>query len=69
MRKYLKELRERKELSQLEVSQKLEISESYYSLIESGERQKKMSLDLAQKLSELFDIPIDIIFKNERNGG
>lgn len=68
MRKYLKELREQKELSQLEISQKLEISESYYSLIESGERQKKMSLEMAQKISKIFDVPIETILEKESEG-
>lgn len=65
MRKWLKELREKNGISQTDAAARLGVTQQYLGLIENGERQKKMSLDLAQKISILFDIPIDEILKNE----
>lgn len=66
MREYLKRLRENRSLTLAEVAKKLDISESYYSLIESGKRQEKMDLILAAKLSVIFDVPLSVIHKEER---
>ncbi len=41
-----------------EASEKLGISESYYCLIESGARQKKMDILLLVRIADLFDQPI-----------
>lgn len=65
MRDWLKEQRKEKGLTAKEVGDKLNISESYYSLIESGQRQKKMDLTLVAKLSSVLEIPIDQIVANE----
>ena len=43
----------------------LEITESYYSMIEAGERQKKMDMLLAAKISSVLNIPISTIAKFE----
>ena len=45
----------------------LNITESYYSLIEGGDRQKKMDMLLAGKLSVIFNIPIGKIAEYENN--
>ena len=65
MRGWLKETRNEKGLTAKEVSDKLNISESYYSFIESGQRQKKMDLTLAAKISTVLDIPIETILAEE----
>ena len=65
MREYLKKLREKSNLSQLKISQKLDISESYYSLIESGDRHTDMSLSIMQKLSDAFNVPLEYIVDQE----
>lgn len=65
MRKWLKELREKFDMSQQNVAEQLGISQNYYSMIESGERQSKMTIEMAQKLAKIFDVSIDVIFKNE----
>lgn len=66
MRKYLKELREKKEkLTQEAAAQKLGISQNYYSCIENGERQKDLDLSLVLKLSKLFDVSVDYIIAEE----
>ncbi len=66
MRKYLKEMREINNLTQLEVSKKLDISESYYCLIENGERQKELSLALANNLANVFGVSVEWIIEQEK---
>lgn len=65
-RKWLKKLRKESGCSQLEIAKALGVVPSYISMIEGGERQKKMSLELAQKISEIFDVPLEIIFAYEK---
>lgn len=65
MRQYLRDLRERFGFTQLEVSKKLNVSESYYSLIETGERQKKISMEMAQKLADVFGVSLEYICEQE----
>lgn len=65
MRQWLKELRDEKKLTMLQMSEALGCTESYYSLIEKGERQKKMDLALATKLSVALDVPITEIIEKE----
>lgn len=48
----LKEIREKAGLTQLDMAQKLGISESYYCQLENGKR--KMSLDNALKISAIL---------------
>lgn len=52
-------------MSQTKAASALGVSQGFWSLIENGERQKKMSLELAQKISDVFDVSIDEILKNE----
>ena len=66
MREYLKKLREEKGLTMQEVAEKLGISKQYYSLIEGGERQRKMDITLVKSLSEVFGIPLERV-ANEEN--
>ena len=66
MRKYLKKIREKKHLTQLELANKLNISESYYSMIENGERKKVLDLNLISKISEVFNVSIEWIAKQEQ---
>ena len=68
MREYLKELRNKKGITQLEMSKELCVSESYYNLIENGERQKDMSVAMAEKLAGVLDVPLTVILDNERKG-
>lgn len=65
MRKYLKSLRESKNISQQVVADKIGITRQYYSSIENGERQAKMTIDMAQKIATVFDVPLDIILQYE----
>ena len=65
MRTWLLDLRKSKGLTQLEVADMLGITGAYYSYIEKGDRQKKMDLDIAAKLSVAFDVPLEKIIELE----
>ena len=66
MRDYLKKLRDEHGLTAAETAKKLDISESYYSLIENGKRQEKMDLDLAAKISAIFSIELSEVLAQEK---
>ena len=66
MRIYLKKLREDKGYTIADMARKLDISESYYSLIECGKRQEKMDLLVAGKLAAIFEISISKILAEEK---
>lgn len=66
MREWLAEERKKRGMTQLEVANEIGISEGYYSYIESGERQKKMDIIIATKLSVVFGIPVDRIVELEK---
>lgn len=62
MRAWLKEKRTDKGLTMAEMAEKLSLTESYYSRIESGDRQRKMDIILVGKLATVLDVPMaDII--------
>lgn len=65
MRTWLKELRRTSKMSQQNVADILGITQQYYNLIESGERQSKMSIETAQKLAAVFDVPIEYVLEKE----
>lgn len=65
MRKWLKQLRKERKISQKEISCALQIAPSYYSMIENGERQSKMTIEMAQKLATIFGVTLEFILKNE----
>lgn len=65
MREWLKEIRTKKGLTQKETAAHLNITQSYYNMVETGERQQKMTLELADKISKVLDVPIEFIFKKE----
>ena len=65
MREYLKELRKNRNLTQMDLASKLEISESYYNQIENGSRQTTLRIDVAQGLAEALDIPLSKLLELE----
>lgn len=67
MRDWLLKARKEKNLTQLQVAEKLGVSESYYNYIENGTRQKKMDLPIASKLSEILGISVKQIIKLEED--
>ena len=66
MRRWLKTLRNEKNLTMKYVADKLGISESYYCAIENEDRQKDMCISLAHGLATIFDISVDQISQYER---
>ena len=54
-------------MSQQSISKLLNISQNYYSNIENGERQKKLDLPLAIKISKIFEVSLDWIIEQEKN--
>ena len=65
MRDWLKEKRRERGYTMAQMAAKLEITESYYSLIEANDRQKKMDIGLAIKLSDVLGIPVEEIINLE----
>ena len=65
MRDWLKKLRQDSFKTQLETANELDISESYYNLIENGERQKQLSMELGQKIADVFGVSLDYISEQE----
>ena len=65
--KALKVIRQFHDMKQNELAENLEISKSYLSEIESG--KKPASLELLNKYSEVFDIPVSsLVFFSENIG-
>lgn len=68
-REWLKEARTKAGKTMAEMGEELGISESYYSYIEAGERQKQMDITLCAKLSKIFSIEIQQIVELEEKEG
>ena len=66
LRDWLVNARANKGLTQAQIAEKIGITESYYCMIENGDRQKKMDITLAAKLSSILDIPIAEIVEIEK---
>ncbi|CAK7010654.1 helix-turn-helix transcriptional regulator [Tissierella sp.] len=60
MREKLKMLRKNKNISVEEISSKLNISESFYYKIESGDRNPTIAL--AKEICNFFNVHVDEIF-------
>lgn len=67
LRDWLVSARKNVNLTQSQMANRLGITEGYYSYIESGERQKKMDITFAVKLSDVLGIPIQSIIDLEKN--
>lgn len=65
MREWMAAARNEKNLTMAKVAERCGISESYYSLIEAGERQKRLDITLAVKLSDVLGLPLDEIVKRD----
>ena len=66
MREWLKALRG--ERSTADIAKLLGISQQYYSYIENGERQKRMNIQLCERISKIFDISVEQIIEYENKG-
>lgn len=67
MRDWLRTARTEKGLTMGEMAKAIGISETYYSRIENGERQRKMDIRLVSKLCKILDISIEEIIAKEGN--
>ena len=67
VRSWLQSLRNEKQLTMKQMGELLNISESYYSQIESTERQKKMDVTLVAKLAEVLGVTVECIISHETN--
>ena len=66
-RVYLIDLRNKKGLTQLDVSKSMGISESYYNLIEQGQRQKNMNIVILYGLSKALKVQVNTLVDKEIN--
>lgn len=64
-RTYLKQFREDNEIKSGEMAKRLGLSESYYSLIENGQRQKPMDITLVSRISAVTGMSIGEIVEME----
>ena len=71
MREWLKDKRLAAGLTMSQMADRIGITESSYSKIEAGERQKKMDIEIAQSLSCVLGISVDEIatFESEVKRG
>lgn len=67
MRTWLKELREKKKLTQSEVAQKMGMGQNTYSRIETGVLQDDLNLSTMILLSKVFKISLNDIRKFEES--
>ncbi len=61
MRDWLFKARTEKGLTMKQMGEALDVSESYYSMIESGNRQKRMDITLVSRLSSVLGLSISEI--------
>ncbi len=47
------------------IAEKLGISQQYYSYIENGERQKRMDIQMCERIAEVFGISVAEVIKYE----
>ncbi len=69
MRHWLEALRNEQNLSMQQMADKLNISLAYYSMIESGKRQKKMDIAILSRLASALNVPIERIIAYETERG
>ena len=65
MRDYLRGLRKQKGLSMQAVADALGFSKQYYSMIETGQRKRKLDLETAVKLADFFGVTLEGIIEAE----
>ena len=65
MREFLRELRKERGLSQDEISKRMGLTQSFYSMIETGERVERMNLEMAVKLANTLGIDSGEFIKRE----
>lgn len=56
MREFLRDLRKERKLSQNDIAKRMGLTQSFYSMIETGERVERMNLEMAIKLANVLEI-------------
>ena len=64
-RDWLKDARTKQRLTMKQMADALGITEAYYSLIESGNRQQKMDVTIAFKLGAILGLSLEDIMTAE----
>lgn len=65
MRIWLKNLREKKQLSQQRVAEMAGLSQSYYAGIETGARGNQLPVDTAKKIADVLGFRWILFFEND----
>lgn len=65
MRQYLIDARNKKGLTQVEVASKLFMSQNYLSNLETGKRQKSLSVATLKAFSKVYQIPLADLIASE----
>lgn len=65
MREWLKDARLQQRLTQKQMADAIGVTESYYCMIEGGDRQKKMDVTLAIKIGNVLGLSLEEIVKAE----
>lgn len=65
MRRYLKKNRITAQKTQQDVADCIGTTRQYYQMVENGERQQNISLELLQKLSKALEIPLEELIRQE----
>lgn len=65
MRDWLRNLRMQKGLSCKQMAARLQMSESFYNRIETGQRKTKMDIPTAQAIARALEMPLVTIIEME----
>lgn len=66
MREWLRNLREKNNLTQSDIAERLGVNQNTYSRLELGQYQPKLNLPTAEKLSKIFKISLKKISEMEK---
>jgi transcriptional regulator with XRE-family HTH domain len=67
MRIWLREIREKNNLSQYKVAKMADISQSYYGGIETGDRGKQLPVETAKKIAAVLEFDWTLFFEDEND--
>lgn len=65
MREFLRDLRKERKLSQDEIAKRVGLTQSFYSMIETGERVERMAIEMAIKFANVLGIDSGDFIKRE----
>lgn len=65
MREWLRNLRTQKGLSCKQMAARLQMSESFYNRVETGQRKAKMDIPTAQAIAKALEMPLVTIIEME----